>query len=1010
MIPSPNLDDRTYRDIVDEAIRLIPQYCPEWTNFNPSDPGITLIQLFAWMTEMVIYRLNRVPEKNYLTFLDLMGIQRQPPQPSRTVLTFQLSDKTDMTVVPKGTQVATKPQGDRKSTTFETEQDVVLVTNRIVRAVSQYHDQYADVTPYIDGRQPFEVFEGVTSVDRYVYVGDDRLGSFGEAAILTLRFERPSPGERPFPKLLEWEYWNGERWRELGGAGTEQPFDSEAFLGPAEIAKCRVNDIETFWIRGRLAEVPDKLDETELDRVFGRIEVLGEGVRPGWVYFNPTGDAFLVQDLDRNFKPLGDEPALDNFLYVASEEIFAQPNTRIRIEVQLSDPSVAEKPAASGDLVLEWQYWSGKRWKAFGRCGPGHEAPKGKVAEKDVNPFAFSDETAALTVSGAIAFNRPEDMAACEVNGRPNFWIRCHVAKGGYGQKGSYELIEDRWVYKDEHPLRPPVLKNLSLKFSEADLPFAQVWTYNDFQFSDWTRQAAQEYKPFQAFTAVPEENPTLYLGFEHPLPHEPVQLYFNVLDAASLTTGVRKPRGGLGRQRVFVGTELERFAEQSVVWEYWNGKEWTLLLPKDHTDNFTSSGFVEFVGPKTQRKVRRYGDTLFWIRARLEYGGYDEPPVCDRILLNSVYASNHTTYPETILGSSLGTPNQIYRFPNNPVLPGQRIVVVESDRPTDDEIQTVLAESGPKAFYDFPDGGYVVAWKEVESLYESGQKSRHYTKDITTGEIRFGDGIHGMIPPKGDRCVRALEYKVGGGTTGNVPAGTVDMLKVALSYIDGVANPFPAMGGADLESIDELKLRGPAMLKSRGRAVTKADYEALALQASNSVARVTCIAGYGSEGQVAVVVVPKVSEKHEEALEKPLPTTELLRRVRVYLEERKLLTTKLHVLRPRYRELSVRVEITRRPSGSSDRIKREIDERLRKFLHPLRGWKDKRGWPFGRNVFKVDLYHVVEEVEGVDFVSKVLIFDEEKKVDVEMVRVDEDELPFLVNVDIHEKAPEAIV
>jgi len=79
MIPSPNLDDRKYDDIVEEAIRLIPQYCPEWTNFNRSDPGITLVQLFAWMTEMIIYRLNKVPDRNYLAFLNLMGIHRQPP-------------------------------------------------------------------------------------------------------------------------------------------------------------------------------------------------------------------------------------------------------------------------------------------------------------------------------------------------------------------------------------------------------------------------------------------------------------------------------------------------------------------------------------------------------------------------------------------------------------------------------------------------------------------------------------------------------------------------------------------------------------------------------------------------------------------------------------------------------------------------------------------------------------------------------------------------------------------
>ena len=74
MIPAPNLDDRTHADIVEEALRLIPQYCPEWTNHNAADPGITLIELFAWMTEMVVYRLNKVTDKNFLAFLDLMGV------------------------------------------------------------------------------------------------------------------------------------------------------------------------------------------------------------------------------------------------------------------------------------------------------------------------------------------------------------------------------------------------------------------------------------------------------------------------------------------------------------------------------------------------------------------------------------------------------------------------------------------------------------------------------------------------------------------------------------------------------------------------------------------------------------------------------------------------------------------------------------------------------------------------------------------------------------------------
>lgn len=1002
MIPSPNLDDRSFNDIVEEAVRLIPQYCPEWTNFNYTDPGITLIELFAWMTELIIYRLNKVPEKNYLAFLDLMGIQRQPPQPARTVLSFELSDKTDSGTVTAGTSVATRPTGDRKAITFETEEDVVLVNNRVARAVSQYHEQYSDVTAFIGGRQAFEVFEGVTSVDRFVYVGDDRLANFSEAAILTLRFDRPHGGERSLPKMLEWQYWNGERWRDLDEAGLETGYDVIAFQGPTSIETCEVNSVETYWVRGRLAEVPESYDETMIDLVQGKLEVLGEGVEPQLVYFNPQGEAYLLVDLDRNFKPLGEIPRVDNFFYIASDEILSQTNTRVMVEIMLTDPSIVEKPAPAPELVMEWQYYNGKRWRPLGKTGPGYTPPKGKTKKKE-NPHDFLDGTVAFTNNGALSFNRPEDMRACDVNGKEHFWIRVQIIKGGYGDKGSYELIDERWVYKDEHPLRPPSLKALSMKFSESTAAFKNVLTYNDFAFVDWSKQASAEYKPFQAFQPIPEENPTLYLGFENRFPNDNVQVYFNVLDRTSLTGRDR-------RQKVYVGPKLETYKEQSIVWEYWNGKEWALLLPRDQTDNFTACGFVQFMGPKVMRKTRRYGDNLYWVRARLEMGGYDEPPVCDRILLNSVHASSYTTYPETVLGSSQGTPNQSFYFNQGPVLPGQTILVVEKERPTDAEVDGIIAGGGPGAFTERPDGDYNIVWAQVESLFQSDGKGRHYTKDITTGEITFGDGVHGKIPPKGELNIIAALYRIGGGSAANVPAESICVPQQTLSFVNSVSNPFPAMGGADLESVEEIKLRGPAMLKSRDRAVTREDFEALAIQSSNSVARVHCIPGWEGEGQVAVVVVPKVTEGHPDFMSKPVPTTELLRRVDKFIDKRKLLTTKLHILKPRYLELSVKVEIMRRSSGSGDRIKREIDERLRYFLHPLKGGRERTGWPFGRNVFKVDLYHVVEEVEGVDFVSKIRIYDEEKKVEVEQIRIDGPELPFLVNIDISEKAHERIV
>ncbi|MGI9301089.1 MAG: hypothetical protein ACR2RB_00050 [Gammaproteobacteria bacterium] len=72
-IPLPNLDDRSHADLVAEAQALIPGLCPEWTNHNPSDPGIVLIEMLAWLTEMLLYQVNEVPDENIETFLGLLG-------------------------------------------------------------------------------------------------------------------------------------------------------------------------------------------------------------------------------------------------------------------------------------------------------------------------------------------------------------------------------------------------------------------------------------------------------------------------------------------------------------------------------------------------------------------------------------------------------------------------------------------------------------------------------------------------------------------------------------------------------------------------------------------------------------------------------------------------------------------------------------------------------------------------------------------------------------------------
>ena len=111
-LSSPNLDDRTFEQLLEEARRQLRQSCPQWTDLSPSDPGIVLLELFAHLTEVMIYRLNRLPEKAYVEFLRLMGVKITPPSAAGVTLRFSLSREQEGAVeIPRGTRITLERPG-----------------------------------------------------------------------------------------------------------------------------------------------------------------------------------------------------------------------------------------------------------------------------------------------------------------------------------------------------------------------------------------------------------------------------------------------------------------------------------------------------------------------------------------------------------------------------------------------------------------------------------------------------------------------------------------------------------------------------------------------------------------------------------------------------------------------------------------------------------------------------------------------------------------------------------
>ena len=138
----PKLDDLTFQDLVDEAKRRIPQLCSSWTDHNVSDLGITLIELFAYMTEQYLYRLNQVPEKNYIAFLNLLG-ELKPPRAARGAVTFTLTRPLDSNssekaiTIKAGTEVATSRSSTDEAVVFTTDREVQVLPPTLKMILTQ---------------------------------------------------------------------------------------------------------------------------------------------------------------------------------------------------------------------------------------------------------------------------------------------------------------------------------------------------------------------------------------------------------------------------------------------------------------------------------------------------------------------------------------------------------------------------------------------------------------------------------------------------------------------------------------------------------------------------------------------------------------------------------------------------------------------------------------------------------------------------------------------------------
>ncbi|MGW5366303.1 putative baseplate assembly protein [Actinopolymorpha pittospori] len=213
-LPAPNLDDRRFQDLVDDAKRLVQRRCPEWSDHNVSDPGVTLVEAFATMVDQLLYRLNRVPERHYLRFLDLVGVRLFPPTAARTQVTFWLSAPLPETVLlHAATELATVRTELDEAVVFTTVEDLAVVPCELAYvAGSEGGRTPVDHSIELRDGQDVGCFAATPAPGDAFYVG---LTNAVPSCAVMLRFDCrvEGIGVDPTDPPVRWEAWDGETWQ-----------------------------------------------------------------------------------------------------------------------------------------------------------------------------------------------------------------------------------------------------------------------------------------------------------------------------------------------------------------------------------------------------------------------------------------------------------------------------------------------------------------------------------------------------------------------------------------------------------------------------------------------------------------------------------------------------------------------------------------------------------------------------------------------------------------------------
>lgn len=389
------------------------------------------VHLFGRLGQIIINRMNEIPEQHFRAFLNEAEIDTLPPRPARAEITFlPAADGPAEIPAPAGTQVATRPAGDLPALIYETEHAITVTPAGLVKCVAVDPIRYSDHTVAAQGAiaERYSAFVGEIERDRILYIGeiprDDPAGDLmlafpaavdRQCVTLSLFFDPQPPAEADAPTMLmspptaapwriRWLYWDGKAWADLSTSGAHidpETFEFDQcgastaarrvnFTNLPDLPPTEANGVTARWLAAQLTggDTRNCLPTLSDIRIERTIRV--SGAQPAQIDAAfaaiQGGKVYVPLDLNSPFQPLGPQPGLLDTFYLRMDEALGKEGATVT--VSLTIPDLPEKLSDTRELEklkIIWEYFSTDGWKELGFSRRG--CPDLEQMNFDLTPF-----------------------------------------------------------------------------------------------------------------------------------------------------------------------------------------------------------------------------------------------------------------------------------------------------------------------------------------------------------------------------------------------------------------------------------------------------------------------------------------------------------------------------------------------------------------------------------------------------------------------------------------------